>query len=643
MKCKSLRVCMLAMLVLLTAVLPVCASVTTGSLGERKPDTVYVAGNNNFYPVEYYDSEKKRFDGVLPEVLRRVSEETGINFVYIDGKRKTAQMAESGKVQMVSAYVQDGKNSFAKESITVFSYTQQGKTVHVGFAFTKTAGAGEIKKIKQALSGLSQEEINGYLVSDKFTRPNHKRVTVILGTLCVIALILVAFFLLRQEANRAKKIVAETKRTDEETGIGNLAYFEHHFHNTIPPSSRTMYYIAYIIADGSCLQMYYGESTFAEAMKYAAGVLLPYATPGNFVARITESGFAFAFRSKNREEAEQEMERIMEKLNVSVEGNKKEMLPMYHAAMYNLRAEDENTELLIINLRGSCSKIVGTNTVMTYCDESLISKQAEEQKLIEGFSRGFENQEFKLYLQFIADNKTKEITSAEALSRWEHPEEGLLLPGKFIGAMESTGTISRLDYYMFDAVCRQLHKWHRTEFGDISISCNFTRLTLSEDGFREKIRSISEGYIFDRNKLVIEITEDVMEKNRTTAQNNLTACKKMGFRVALDDMGSGYTALSNLCDYPIDIVKIDRDILLKTNTENGKQLFYGMIALAQNLQKQVVCEGVETEEQNAFVSASTCDFVQGWYYSKVHPATVCEDFVRTYRGNLKEKQEEVKM
>ena len=332
---------------------------------------------------------------------------------------------------------------------------------------------------------------------------------------------------------------------------------------------------------------------------------------------------------------------MLEKLNVSVEDNKKEMLPMYHAVLYNLRPEDENTELLIINLRAKCTKIVGTSTVMTYCDESLIRNATAEQKLIEGFSRGFENREFQLYLQFIVDNKTKEIVSAEALSRWENPEQGLLFPGKYIGAMESTGTISRLDYYMFDAVCRRLHKWHKTEFGNISISCNFTRMTLSEDGFREKIRAISDGYIFDRSKLIIEITEDVMEQNRITAQNNLMACKKLGFQVALDDMGSGYTALSNLCDYPIDVVKIDRDILLKTDTENGKQLFHGMIALAQSLKKRVVCEGVETEEQNAFASAASCEYVQGWYYSKAQPEQTTEEFVKTYREKRKEKQEEV--
>jgi EAL domain-containing protein (putative c-di-GMP-specific phosphodiesterase class I) len=97
-----------------------------------------------------------------------------------------------------------------------------------------------------------------------------------------------------------------------------------------------------------------------------------------------------------------------------------------------------------------------------------------------------------------------------------------------------------------------------------------------------------------------------------------------------DDLGCGYTALANLCDYPIDVVKIDRDILLKTNTERGEDLFFGIIALAHSLNMSVVCEGVETEEQNTLVSRSDCDYIQGWYYVKALPLDECELFAQKY-------------
>ena len=122
-----------------------------------------------------------------------------------------------------------------------------------------------------------------------------------------------------------------------------------------------------------------------------------------------------------------------------------------------------------------------------------------------------------------------------------------------------------------------------------------------------------------------------MEKDRETAQKNVMLCKdELGFRIYLDDLGSGYTSLSNLCDYPIDVVKIDRGILLKTDTPKGKALFGGIVSLAHKLDMAGICEGVETEEQNTLVSQSDCDYIQGWYYAKAMPIDECENFVESY-------------
>ena len=123
------------------------------------------------------------------------------------------------------------------------------------------------------------------------------------------------------------------------------------------------------------------------------------------------------------------------------------------------------------------------------------------------------------------------------------------------------------------------------------------------------------------------------------AKANVKKCKELGFKIYLDDLGSGYTSLSNLCDYPIDVVKIDRDILLKTDTPKGKDLFTGIIALAHSLNMGVVCEGVETEEQNIFVSDSECDFIQGWYYSKAMPEEKAETFAKEYTKKMSQHEQ----
>ncbi|MBR6572636.1 MAG: EAL domain-containing protein [Clostridia bacterium] len=255
-----------------------------------------------------------------------------------------------------------------------------------------------------------------------------------------------------------------------------------------------------------------------------------------------------------------------------------------------------------------------------------------EKIILTDILNGLKNNEFKMYLQFIVDSKTKEIVSAEALSRWYCPNKGIIGPVNYIGQMEESGLISEHDFYMFELACRQLEKWKNTEFKDISISCNFTRITLSEEDCIERLKKISDKYNFDKTKLAIEITEDAIEKDRENAQKNVVLCKDLGFMVYLDDLGSGYTSLSNLCDYPIDVVKIDRDILLKTNTPKGEALFRGIVALAHSMDIAAIGEGVETEEQNNLVSQSDCDFIQGWYYTKALPLGECEAFIKNYNA-----------
>ena len=251
--------------------------------------------------------------------------------------------------------------------------------------------------------------------------------------------------------------------------------------------------------------------------------------------------------------------------------------------------------------------------------------------LIEAIKLGLQNDEFKMYLQFIVDNKTKNIVSAEALSRWESANGVVVFPGKYIGIMEETGLITTLDYMMFEKVCKKLSEWADTEFKDITISCNFTRITISEADFADKIRGIFSRYPIDCSKIIMEITEDSIERNFETAKNNLLAVKALGFIVALDDIGSGYTSLRNLCDYPIDLVKLDRAMFLLTDTERGRKLFHGIISLVHSLDLKLVCEGVETEPQNALVGESDCDFIQGWYYSTALSEEKAESFVKEYR------------
>lgn len=627
---KKLLEILLMCSLLLAVFMPVSAKVYTTDGKDGVHESIFVAGNPDFYPIEYYDSSAKSYEGVMPRILNDLSERTGIDFTYIHNGEKQQELAGNMQVEIVSAYITDNKDSFAADEITLFSYKENGSMVNVGLAFTDIADKSLIAKIKAESRNITEKDINGYFMSGSMTNPDSHTAILIVFLICCILLVALTVLLIIR-LNTVKKRDRVIKMTDPVTGIGNLLYFEYHFENTISDFSRCLYYIAYIIIDVNYLQVYHGASTFNDVVKYTAGVLASYSGNNDVAARITENGFAFAFQCINPDDAKQQIDEIINKLNkyTDAEGNSNK--PVFHAAFYNLTSFDRNCELVLFNLRRNCIKIIGTPEQTVYCDAQVMNSALEEKGILENFERGFRNREFKLYLQFIVDNKTKKIVSAEALSRWDDPKKGIISPGKHIESMETAGLISRLDFYMFEMVCAQLDKWKDTEFSDLSISCNFTRITLSEENFLEKLKSISAKYSFDKSKLIMEITEDAIEQNFENALSNVTECKKMGFTIALDDLGSGYTSLINLCDYPIDIVKMDRAILLKTDTKKGRELFDGMIALSHSLNLRVVCEGVETEVHNGLVTASECDYIQGWYYSRAFPVEESEGFIKHYK------------
>ena len=257
---------------ILQIILPIVnAEVRTEKTSDE--NSVCIAGNRNFYPVEYYNSETKQFEGVIPEILKRVSKNTGIDFTYIDSDSVLqTELVATNQAELVSAYVTDTNSAFAVDDVRVFSYTDRGKTVNIGLAFTEFTDDETIKAIKQEISKITEYEINGYFVEAGHSKhQNTNMITTVLLICCVIFALIAMLVCIRLK--RMTRQIDIKKMTDDETGMGNLAYFENQFKNTIPSELRTSYYIAYIIIDSNFLQFYHGETVFIDAVQYAATIL----------------------------------------------------------------------------------------------------------------------------------------------------------------------------------------------------------------------------------------------------------------------------------------------------------------------------------------------------------------------------------
>ena len=211
------------------------------------------------------------------------------------------------------------------------------------------------------------------------------------------------------------------------------------------------------------------------------------------------------------------------------------------------------------------------------------------------------------------------------------------MPSKYIDLMIRAGTITELDLYMLRCACVQLQTWKREGRGTLWLSCNFTRQSIADEKILARVHEIVEQYDFTRDRLVVELTEDSYAHDREAALRTIEGLHAMGLRIVLDDIGAGYSSLSDLSTYPIDGVKIDRSIVIESALPRTRALLEGMIRLSHDMGIRVLCEGVEDKATCDAVLAAGCDFIQGFYFSRVLPGREAESFLRSLAARDREE------
>lgn len=221
---------------------------------------------------------------------------------------------------------------------------------------------------------------------------------------------------------------------------------------------------------------------------------------------------------------------------------------------------------------------------------------------------------FQLLVQPVIDLETGGIVGGEVLSRLNHPEQGVIFPDKFLPAVEEAGLYPKFDHYIFRKTCSLMRRLLDQGVVLQYLSCNFSRMTLSEKGAATRLSKIADEFGLAHDCLAVEITEREKESDSDQFCENLIQLKKAGFRIFVDDLGAGVTSVRDLWSYPVDVVKIDRSLLLAADTEQGQTAYCGLRNLVVDLGCKVLCEGVETEEQHRFVLDAGCHYGQGFLF-----------------------------
>lgn len=245
--------------------------------------------------------------------------------------------------------------------------------------------------------------------------------------------------------------------------------------------------------------------------------------------------------------------------------------------------------------------------------------------------------EFQCYLQPKYGLKSRHIEGAEALIRWNSKTFGFVYPSDFIPLSEKNGFVVELDFFILEEVCKAMRRWIDDGKTPVVISVNQSRLHLNFEDYIWRLREIVDKYEIPYEYIELELTESVFTENAELLLKTMRKLHEIGFKLSIDDFGSGYSSLNMLKDIPADVIKIDREFFNGTvNSQKGRAVISTVVDLAKHLNMEVISEGVETVEQVDFLTEIDCSMVQGYYFAK--PMTM-ESFEELWFNDLKAQQE----
>jgi EAL domain-containing protein (putative c-di-GMP-specific phosphodiesterase class I)/AmiR/NasT family two-component response regulator len=238
-------------------------------------------------------------------------------------------------------------------------------------------------------------------------------------------------------------------------------------------------------------------------------------------------------------------------------------------------------------------------------------------KAIERLQNAVRDGAFVVHYQPQVEIQSRRVVGAEALVRWNDSECGLRMPGEFIPLAEETGLIIELGELVLRAACAQARQWQASGFADFRIAVNVSPQQLQQDNFPGTVAEVIETTGLPAHNLEIEVTETSLMQDPEAGIRTLNALREMGVKIAIDDFGTGYSSLGYLKRLPIDSVKLDASFVKDaTRDPDDAALVMAIITLAHNLRKKVIAEGIESEDQLAFLRLLRCDEGQGYFLGR---------------------------
>lgn len=440
-----------------------------------------------------------------------------------------------------------------------------------------------------------------------------------------------------EERKRVEQSIRHMAHHDALTGLPNRALFRDRLTHAMAQADRYHQKLAVMFLDldrFKAINDTLGHNVGDQLLKIAAERLRSCVRDCDTVARLGGDEFTVIVEDIIEDhDAAAVAQKILDTLSQPFNLYGHEVFISVSVGVTLYPSDDENADNLLRNADSAMyrAKEFGRNNYQFYVAD--MNVKARERLMLESsLRRALDRGEFTLYYQPRVDLLSGRIIGAEALLRWRHPELGLVPPSEFIPILEETGMIIPVGDWALREACRQNRAWQEAGLSPIRVAVNLSvRQFIQKDLADTVVRALAEAGLAAED-LELEITEDLFLEHNETNIVTLSRLKKMGIHISIDDFGTGYSSLSYLKRLPIDTLKIDQSFVRDIGTDpDNKAIASAIIAMAASLRLNVLAEGVETDEQLAFLRAQGCNEIQGFSFSHPLPAAEFEQLLREGR------------
>ena len=415
--------------------------------------------------------------------------------------------------------------------------------------------------------------------------------------------------------------IERVKSKDTLTGLLTFERFEADCMQLLSRGDKKYAVMYFDITKFKYINDEWGYSTGNELLKFAARIMNQTLSSDERFCRISGDNFLLLMEYETEDRY---LRRVVSNFHTQVEQFKErfpKLNPIISTGVYFMKPNEKDLSIAIDRANAARKTVKSFHkSALAVFDEHLNYRMNREKEIENKMNDALGNGEFHIFFQPKVSLRTGKIIGAEALLRWILPDGRTIMPIDFIPIFEKNGFITELDFFVYDRVFATIRRWLDSGIIPVTISVNVSRAHVNETAFQDKLSELLDMYGITTEYLELELTESIFFDDLQVLRKMISGLRDKGFKISIDDFGSGYSSLNLLKTLPVDILKLDKDFFLQnTMDDRDKTVINSIIQLAKGLGLSVISEGVETEAQVEYLTGIGCDMAQGYYYYKPMP------------------------